>query len=240
MQVHIFNTPAEVAEAAAMVFAAELYRKPDLIMGLATGSTPIQLYKKLAELNEKKLIDFSRAKSFNLDEYEGLDGAHPCSYRCFMDDNLFNHININKKNTFVPSGMGDIEKNASEYDRMIGEAGGIDVQLLGIGHNGHIGFNEPSDAFVYGTNVVKLTDSTLQANAKYFERPEDIPRRAISLGIGGIMNAKRVLLLATGEGKAKAIRDTIQGEPTGATPSSILRFHPNAQILIDREAARLL
>lgn len=240
MQVLIFNTAAEVAEAAAMVFASELYKKPELNMGLATGSTPVQLYLQLAEMNAKKLIDFSHAKSFNLDEYEGLEGTHPCSYRYFMDENLFNHINIDKKNTFVPSGIGDIEKNARDYDSLILEAGGIDLQLLGIGHNGHIGFNEPSDAFVYGTNVVTLTESTLNANARYFEKPEDMPRRAISLGIGGIMSAKRVILLATGEGKARAIRDTVKGEPTAAVPSSALRFHPNTQIFIDREAAGAL
>jgi glucosamine-6-phosphate deaminase len=237
MQVFIYESPDKVAAAAAMVFAAELAKKPNLVMGLATGSTPVLLYKELARLNREKLADFSKAASYNLDEYEGLDGTHPCSYRYFMNENLFDHINIDKRNTFVPSGIGDVSANARAYDEMVEAAGGIDLQLLGIGHNGHIGFNEPGDAFVYGTNVVTLTPSTINANARYFDKPEDMPRRAITLGNGGIMAAKRVILLATGAGKAQAIYDTIKGDPTPRVPSSILRFHPNVQVFLDAAAA---
>ena len=240
MQVHVFSSADQVAEAAAMVFASELYRKPDLVMGLATGNTPVALYQRLIQLNREGMIDFSSARSFNLDEYEGLSGAHPSSYRYFMDEKLFDHINIDKKNTFVPSGLNDLWENAAAYDRMIEEAGGIELQLLGIGCNGHIGFNEPSGAFVNGTNVAALTESTIKANAYGFERIEDVPRRAISLGIGGIMAAKRVILLATGDSKAQAIRDTLKGEPSPAMPSSILRFHRNVQFFLDSGAASLL
>lgn len=241
MQVYVYRNEEQVAQAAAMIFAAELAAKPNLVLGLATGTTPIPTYQRLIALNRDGLIDFSQARSYNLDEYVGLEPGHPASYRYFMNVKLFDHINIDKANTHVPSGLGDVKKNADAYDAAIEEAGGIDLQLLGIGHNGHIGFNEPNPrAFIYKTNVVTLTPSTIQANARLFDKEADVPRQAISLGIGGIMNARRVILLATGRGKAQAVRDAVKGDITPLLPASILKAHRNAQFLLDEEAASLL
>ena len=241
MQVFVYKNAEEVARAAATVFAAEIFKKPDCVLGLATGSTPVPLYKELARMNHEGLIDFSRVRTYNLDEYVGLDPAHVCSYRRFMNENLFDHINIDKANTHVPCGIGaDHEADAKAYDAAVEAAGGIDLQLLGIGHNGHIGFNEPNDVFVYPTNVITLTQSTIDANARFFDSADHVPRQAISLGVGGIMNARRVVLLATGEGKAKAIRDSIKGNIDPKVPASILRAHQNVQFFLDEGAASLL
>lgn len=240
MQIMIYRNADEIAKAAAMVFASTLFEKPDAVLGLATGGTPVPLYRELVRLNKARMIDFSRARTYNLDEYVGLAPDHPSSYRHFMDVNLFNEINIDKGNTHVPSGLGDAEQNAKAYDAEIESAGGIDLQLLGIGHNGHIGFNEPSDRFIYETNVTALTQSTIDANLYTFSNPAEMPNRAISLGIGGIMGAKRVLMLATGKGKAEAIRAAIKGDVTPSMPASILRLHPNVQFMLDEAAASLL
>lgn len=241
MQVFVYKDAQEVARAAAMVYAAQLFQKPASTFGLATGSTPVLLYRELIALNKEGLIDFSQASSYNLDEYVGLAPDHPCSYRRFMNEQLFDHINIDKANTHVPCGLGDVQQNAADYDRALDRTGGIDLQLLGIGHNGHIGFNEPNErAFVYPTNIVTLTQSTLEANARFFARPEDVPKQAISTGMGGIMAAKRVILLATGKGKAAAVRDSIKGEVTPMMPASILQMHQNAQFFLDEDAASLL
>jgi len=240
MQIFVFRDAASVAEAASMVFAAQLYQKPESVLGLATGSTPIPTYQALIELSQKGLVDFSRARTFNLDEYVGLTPNHPCAYRRFMDEQLFRHIPIDARNTHVPSGLGNPEENARAYDRMIEAAGGIDLQLLGIGRNGHIGFNEPAADYTWGTHVVKLTQSTLEANARWFDDPKDMPREAISLGIGGIMEAKRVILIATGTDKAEAVARAALGPVSPDSPASILRFHQNAQLMLDENAAALL
>ena len=233
MQVFVYKNAEEVARAAATVFAAEIFKKPDCVL--------VPLYKELARMNHEGLIDFSRVRTYNLDEYVGLDPAHVCSYRRFMNENLFDHINIDKANTHVPCGIGaDHEADAKAYDAAVEAAGGIDLQLLGIGHNGHIGFNEPNDVFVYPTNVITLTQSTIDANARFCDSADDVPRQAISLGVGGIMNARRVVLLATGEGKAKAIRDSIKGNIDPKVPASILRAHQNVQFFLDEGAASLL
>lgn len=241
MQIYVYRSAKQVACAAAMIFAAELMAKPNAVLGLATGSTPIPTYQQLIELNREGLIDFSQARSYNLDEYVGLAPDHSASYRYFMNVELFDHINIDKINTHVPSGLGDVEKNAAAYDAAIEEVGGIDLQLLGIGHNGHIGFNEPNPrSFIYKTNVVELTPSTIEANARLFAGVDEVPRRAISLGIGGIMNARRILLLAVGQGKASAVRDAVKGDITPLLPASILKAHRNVQFLLDEQAASLL
>ena len=223
------------------VFAAELMKKPNAIFGLATGSSPIPLYHEMIKLNKEGAMDFSKCRSWNLDEYVGLKPDHVCSYRRFMNEELFDHVNIDKANTHVPSGIAaDMAKEAADYDAAIEAAGGIDIQLLGIGRNGHIGFNEPDDKFTYGTHVVTLTENTIQANARFFRSPDEVPRQAISMGIGNIMAAKCVVLVATGKDKAEAVYNTIRGPITPKVPASILQLHPCCVILTDTEAASLM
>lgn len=241
MQVLVYRNEEQVAKAAAMIFVSEIAAKKNAVLGLATGSTPVPTYQRLIRYNKDGLLDFTHVRTYNLDEYVGLDPNHPESYRYFMNAQLFDHINIDKTNTHVPSGLGDVERNAEAYDAAIEDAGGIDLQLLGIGHNGHIGFNEPNArSFIYKTNVVTLTASTIEANARNFTSADDVPRQAISLGIGGIMNARRIVLLATGHGKASAVRDAIKGDITPLLPASILKAHRNVQFILDDAAASLL
>ena len=241
MQVYIYRNEEQAARAATMIFASELSKKPNAVLGLPTGDTPISTYKRLISMNKDGLIDFSQARSYNLDEYVGLGPDHPASYRYFMNIQFFDHININKNNTRVPSGLGDVSRNAEAYDNAIADAGGIDVQLLGIGHNGHIGFNEPNPrSFIYKTHIAELSASTIEANSRMFDSIDHVPRHAISLGIGGIMNAKRIVLIATGRGKASAIRDAVNGDITPLLPASILKAHQNVQFLLDQDAASLL
>lgn len=238
MQVYVYKSADAAATAAAAIFAAKLLEKPDAVFGFATGSTPVPMYRELARMNREGIIDFGRARTWNLDEYVGVAGDHPASYRRFMDENLFSHINIDKKNTHVPSGVApDMDREAEEYDLAIANAGGIDVQLLGIGHNGHIGFNEPDSKFIFGTHVVKLTQSTIEANTRFFDKADDVPRSAISMGIGTIMLARKIVMIATGEGKAEAVYNTIRGEVDPAVPASILRCHHDVQVFLDEGAA---
>jgi glucosamine-6-phosphate deaminase len=234
MKVCVYETARDVARAAAMVFASEIMKRDGAVIGLATGSTPVPAYRELVKLCADGLIDFSKVVSFNLDEYIGLAPDHPCSYRRFMNEQLFDHINIEKGNTHVPDGMNP---DPDGYDKMIAAAGGVDLQLLGIGSNGHIGFNEPNDRFVYPTNIIPLTENTIRDNARFFSSIDDVPRSAISMGIGTILSARRIILLATGANKAKAVKAAIEGPIVPQMPASILRVHPNCQILLDREAA---
>ncbi|MDO5327010.1 MAG: glucosamine-6-phosphate deaminase [Clostridia bacterium] len=239
MQVHVFDNAQQVGQAAAELFAAQVISKPNSVLGLATGSSPLGCYKQLIEWHKAGLLDFSQCVSYNLDEYVGIPETHPESYHQFMKDNLFNFINM--KETHVPNGNAeDLWAEAARYDAAIEAAGGIDMQLLGIGRNGHIGFNEPAEQFVYGTQIVNLTESTIQANRRFFDSEDQVPRKAISLGIGGIMHAKAVVLIAMGEDKAQAIHDTVKGNVTPKVQASILRLHPNATILVDKAAASLL
>ena len=241
MQIHIFENAAQVGQAAATLIAAQVLSKPDSVLGLATGSTPIPTYQELSRLCKAGVVDFSRVRSFNLDEYCNLPVDHEQSYHSFMKDNLFDHINIDISNTRVPDGnAADPQEECVNYDAAIRAAGGIDVQVLGIGRNGHIGFNEPGDAFVYGCHIVNLTQSTIEANRRFFESEADVPRQAISLGVGSIINARKILLLATGADKAQAIRDSIYGDINPQTQASILRTHSDVIFLLDKAAAGLL
>ncbi|MBE5786577.1 MAG: glucosamine-6-phosphate deaminase [Clostridiales bacterium] len=239
MQIHVYENAQQVGQAAAMLFAAQVIRKPDSVLGLATGSSPIGCYQQLISWHQDGALDFSQCVSYNLDEYVGLPEEHECSYHAFMQEQLFNGINM--KETHVPNGnAADLQAECLRYDAAIQAAGGIDMQLLGIGRNGHIGFNEPSDHFVYGTQIVELTESTIQANRRFFESENDVPRKAISLGIGGIMNAKEVVLIAMGADKAQAIHDTVYGDVNPQVQASILRTHPHVTMLLDKAAASLL
>ncbi len=241
MQIHVFKTAEQVGQATATLIAAQILRKPDSILGLATGSTPIPTYQALIRMHQNGVLDFSQAASFNLDEYVGIDPSHPCSYHAFMQTELFDHINMNPERIHIPDGnAADIEGSARAYDEAIRAAGGIDVQLLGIGRNGHIGFNEPGDHFVYGCHQVALSGSTIQANTRFFDTQDEVPRYAVSLGIGSIMQARQVLLIATGEEKAEAVRRALEGDVSPVWQASILRTHKNVIFLLDEAAANLL
>lgn len=241
MQIHLYDSAAQVGQAAATLIAAQIIAKPDSVLGLATGSTPIPTYQELIRLCKGGVLDFSRVRSFNLDEYCNLPVDHEQSYHSFMRQQLFDHINIDPANTRVPDGNArDQAAECASYDTAINQAGGIDIQVLGIGRNGHIGFNEPADTFVYGCHIVNLTQSTIQANRRFFDSEDDVPRQAISLGIGSIMNARRILLLATGADKAEAIRNAVYGDINPRTQASILRTHSNVIFLLDKAAAGLL
>ena len=238
MEFHVYESARAACEAAGVLLAAQITRKGDSVLGLATGSTPIPAYEMLAQWYGRGVIDFDRVRTFNLDEYVGIDEKNPMSYHAFMQEHLFSKVNLRPENAHLPSGHS--LSDAQAYDRAIHEAGGIDIQLLGIGRNGHIGFNEPADEFTYGTHVVTLAQSTIEANARFFASADDVPRQAISMGIGNIMAARCVVLVATGENKAEAIYNTIRGPITPHVPASILQLHPCCVILTDREAGRLM
>lgn len=241
MQIRIFDDAQQVGKAAATLIAAQLLTRLDSVLGLATGSSPVPCYQQLIEMHRQGIVDFSRATSYNLDEYVGIPEDHPCSYHRFMNDQLFDYVNIRREAVHVPSGLAeDLEAVAAAYDAAIAQAGGIDLQLLGIGRNGHIGFNEPGDRFIYGCHVVDLTQSTIDANTRFFDSAADMPRKAISLGIGSIMNARQILLIATGADKAEAVRRSVCGEVDPQVQASILRTHPNVIFLLDKAAAAQL
>lgn len=222
----------DLSRKAANVISAQVILKPNAVLGLATGSTPIGAYRQLIEWYEKGDIDFSMTKSINLDEYVGLGPENDQSYRYFMVHTFFDHININKKNTYVPNGMAeDREAECRRYDALINEMGGIDLQLLGIGHNGHIGFNEPGQAFEKTTHVVDLGASTIQANARFFDSIEAVPKQAITMGIKSIMQAKKLLLIANGPDKKEIVEKALNGPVTPQVPASILQFHPNLTVI---------
>lgn len=240
MKVIVTNSYDETCAVIANMIKELVNAKPDAKLGLATGGTPVPIYKKLIEMNKAGEVDFSRVHTVNLDEYCGIPGTHDQSYRYFMDTNLFDHINIDKKNTFVASGMGDFEANARELEEKVREGGAADLQLLGIGNNGHIAFNEPCDEFPEKTHVVDLTQNTIEANARFFQSMDEVPKQAITMGIGTIMKAKKIVLLANGPKKAQTIYDTVYGPITPKVPASILRLHPDVTIFVDEEAGALL
>ena len=226
---------------AAQIIAAQVNQKPDCILGLATGSSPVGLYKKLIEMYENGEIDFKDVKSYNLDEYYPLSPENDQSYRYFMEHNLFYGINIKKENTHVPNGLAkDVEIEGKEYDAAIAAAGGVDLQLLGIGGNGHIGFNEPTNRFIMGTHKVDLTHETIQANSRFFAKIEDVPTQAVTMGIGTIMKARKILLVVNGAGKAEIVRDVLRGPVVPQVPASILQLHPDVTVVLDKEAAAAL
>lgn len=231
----------EMSLCAAKLLAKEIINKPNLTLGLATGSTPLGLYKNLINMNKNNIIDFSNVKTFNLDEYFGLDKNNNQSYYYFMKNNLFDYINIDINNTHIPNGnVKNVEDECKRYDNLIQENGGIDIQILGIGANSHIAFNEPSNTFKMGTYLVDLTESTIKANSRFFNSIEDVPTKAITMGVGSIFNAKKIILLASGKEKAQAIYDTVYGEIDPKIPSSILKIHPNVTLIIDEESSKLL
>ena len=231
----------DVSRKAANIIAAQIYLKPDCVLGLATGSSPVGAYKELIAKYEAGELDFSQVKTVNLDEYVGLTKDHDQSYAFFMRDNLFDHVNIDQANCNIPDGMNpDVEGECARYDAVIDALGGADLQLLGLGPNGHIGFNEPCDEFVMGTNKVELTKATIDANQRFFAKREDVPTHAYTMGIGSIMKAKRVLMVVTGAGKAQAVKDCFFGPIKPQSPGSILQLHPDVTLVADEAALSLV
>lgn len=222
----------ELSRKAANIIASQVIMKPDCVLGLATGSSPVGTYTRLSEMCTSGDVDFSLVTSVNLDEYEGLDGTNDQSYRYFMDKNLFEKINIDKKNTHVPNGCAkDLKKEGEEYDALIKSLGGIDIQLLGIGLDGHIGFNEPDEFFTKETHAVELDPSTIEANSRFFASIEDVPRRAITMGMMSIMQAKKILLIANGKNKKEILDKALTGPITPMVPASILQLHPDLTVI---------
>ena len=231
---------ADMSRKAANIISAQVILKPDSVLGLATGSTPIGTYQQLAKWCDKGDCDFSQVSTYNLDEYRGLSHDDPQSYHYFMRENFFNHVNIDINNTHVPDGANpDAEAACAEYDRIVAAAGYPDLQLLGIGNNGHIGFNEPADCFSKGTHCIDLTESTIKANSRLFEREEDVPRQAYTMGVQTIMYARMILVVANGAAKAQAVHDMCYGPVTPSCPASILQLHTNCVVVADEEALAL-
>lgn len=225
----------KLSRTASAIICAQVIGKPCSVLGLATGSSPIGTYENIVKAYENGDVDFKNIKSVNLDEYVGLSGDHEQSYRRFMNENLFSKINIPMENTHVPNGCAeDIEKEAEEYDCLIEELGGIDLQLLGIGLDGHIGFNEPDDVFIAETHKVMLDSSTIEANARFFASKDDVPKSAITMGMEGIMKAKKVLLIANGEAKKKIVEKAFFGPITPKVPASILQLHPDLTVIYSK------
>jgi glucosamine-6-phosphate deaminase len=241
MRLIITNSYEEMSVAAAKIFAGQIYLKPDSVLGMATGSTPLGLYKKLIAVHETIGLDFSEIISFNLDEYIGLEPENPQSYHYFMHKNFFDRINIKSENVYIPDGMAaDMVAEGTRYDALIESRGGIDLQVLGIGQNAHIGFNEPDIKFEATTHRVRLDEETIQANARFFTDEQEVPRYAISMGIKNIMLAKKVVLLANGKNKAEAICKAVCGGVSPAAPASILQLHRDVTVIVDHDAAALL
>lgn len=230
----------QMSRQAANIIAAQVITKPDCVLGLATGSTPIGTYKRLIEMYNDGDLDFSNVKTANLDEYRGLTRDNDQSYYYFMYNNLFKHVNINLENTNIPNGTEpDAQKECTRYDNIVADLGGVDLQLLGLGHNGHIGFNEPADHFVKGTQCVDLQESTIEANKRFFASIDDVPRQAYTMGIQTIMRAKKVLLIASGSDKAEIMKKALFGPITPQVPASILQLHNDVTIVADEAALSL-
>ncbi len=237
MKIYVADDYQGMSRKAAAIIASHVTLKPDCVLGLATGSTPIGMYQELIAGHQRGDLDFSQVKSVNLDEYVGLAPDHDQSYRYFMNTNLFDHVNIDKANTNVPNGLAaDPEAECQRYNQVIRDMGGIDIQVLGMGHNGHIGFNEPADHFPLETHVVELTDSTIDANARFFADRNEVPRKAMTMGIRSIMQARQILVVVNGEGKADIVKKAFFGPVTPQVPASILQLHPDVILVGDKAA----
>lgn len=241
MKLYCAKDYAGASRKAAEILAAVVSEKEDAVLGLATGSSPIGMYNELAEMNRAGKISFKKCRSVNLDEYVGLSADHDQSYAYFMAHNFFDKIDIDKKNTNLPNGLAeDPAKECERYNAVVASMGGVDIQVLGIGNNGHIAFNEPADAFSKGTGLIKLTDSTIDANARFFASRDEVPTQALSMGIGQIVAAKKILLLASGKGKAEILERAFFGDVTPRVPASILQFCPEVYVCADADAMSVI
>ena len=237
MRIIVCENYAEMSEKGAKLFASQIMLNPKSILGLATGSTPIGLYDNLIKYNKEGDIDFSEVTSFNLDEYYPISPENDQSYRYFMNEHLFNHVNIDKNKTYVPNGLSaDPERECAEYDDLIEKKGGIDIQLLGIGLNGHIGFNEPAEKLCAGTHVTGLTQSTIEANSRFFADIADVPTKALTMGMGSILKAKKIVMLISGKNKHEVLTKLINDEITTEVPATLLKVHPDVVIICDKDA----
>lgn len=229
----------QMSKKAASILASQMILKPESVLGLATGATPIGAYEGLVRMYNEETISFLEVKTFNLDEYYGLDKSNNQSYYYFMQKHLFKHVNIKEENVHIPDGRAkDVDYECHEYEESIKKAGGIDIQLLGVGRNGHIGFNEPDVKFEAVTHLVTLDEDTVDANSRFFNNIEEVPRKAISMGIKTIMNSKKILLLASGEEKAEIVYQMVYGKITPEIPVTVLQLHPDVTILLDKAAAK--
>lgn len=227
----------EMSKKAAEIVAKQIKDKPDSILGLATGSTPIGLYKELIARCNSKEISFENIKSFNLDEYYPISKTNDQSYYYFMNENLFSHVNIKKENTDIPNGeVADPQKECADYEERISQSNGVDIQILGIGQNGHIGFNEPSEALIASTHLTGLTQNTIEANSRFFDSIDDVPKSALTMGIGTILKAKKIILLASGENKKDAIAALLNDEITSKVPATVLKLHNDVTVICDKAA----
>ena len=237
MRIYQAENYTAMSRRAANIISAQVIYKPDCVLGLATGGTPVGLYKQLVDWYNKGDLSFAETRSVNLDEYLGLSPHHEQSYRYFMQVNLFDYIDIKPENTHVINGLAkDPEAECRAYNQLIRDLGGIDLQLLGMGHNGHIAFNEPGENFGLETHVVDLTESTIDANQRFFENRDDVPRHALSMGIKNIMNARRILMVVSGEDKAEAVYKAFAGPVTKQVPASVLQLHPDVTLVGDKAA----
>ncbi|GAA0087154.1 glucosamine-6-phosphate deaminase [Clostridium sp. CTA-7] len=241
MKVIITKNYEELSKRAADEMAEIIKNNSKAILGLATGGSPIGMYNELIRMNKEGEIDFSQITTVNLDEYIGLSGEHSQSYRYFMNENLFNHINIDKTKTYVPNGLAEnIEEECKRYDAKIAELGGTDIQLLGIGNNGHIAFNEPDEVLISGTHLTELTEDTIKANARFFNSIDEVPTKALTMGLGGIMKSRKIIVIASGEGKAEAVKEMVSGKISTNMPASMLQMHRDVVVIIDEASAKLL
>ena len=241
MRVYRAKDYKDMSRKAANIISAQIILKPNSVLGLATGSTPIGTYSQLVDWYKKGDLDFSEVTSVNLDEYKGLPGSNEQSYYYFMHQHLFDQVNIQERHTHLPNGMEpDSKKECERYEELIRSLGGVDLQLLGMGHNGHIGFNEPGTSFDSQTHVVDLTDSTIESNSRFFASRDQVPTKAISMGIASIMAAKTIILFAYGDKKADAIFKMVKGPVTEEVPASVLQHHPDVTLILDEAAAAKL
>lgn len=237
MKLIICENYDEISEKAAELIAETVKKDPKCTLGLATGSTPIGTYERLAEMNRRGEVDFEGIKSFNLDEYYPISPKNPQSYRFFMDERLFSKININMENTHILNGMcKDAETECDAFEKMIEENGGIDLQLLGIGQNGHIGFNEPDEKLDSKTHLTRLTESTINANSRFFSDTEEVPTMALTMGIGTILRARKIIILANGRNKSEAVRALLDSKISTENPASMLKVHADVTLICDKEA----
>ena len=241
MEVIILPTAAEASEVADRLVARQVREKPSSVLGLATGSTPCKLYQLLARMHREDGLDFSKATTFNLDEYVNLDPTHPASYHQFMEENFFSHVNVRRESVHIPDGMvADVPAHCADYERAIRKAGGIDLQILGLGSDGHLGFNEPGSSLASRTRIKTLTERTRSDNARFFTGAQEVPHHVITMGLGTIMESRMCLLLAFGKAKAEAVAASVEGPVTASVPGSLLQFHPQAKVLLDAESASSL